>query len=788
MRPLQHTINTTTSGPRAKCDQVIFEALCKACEIVVGSRTTIAATANSSRFNLQIPEVAGVRSILSQYRLQLHVPLRLDVYYQHPEGSRELLERWCLEYKTVSSERFLQVEGLVTNDPMVQLTHVCKRVVLWLRTLYCWTRLLCTHAVGANCKQIGFSIYVNSDYSDDVTELTENQGFLSQFRGDGVVTTPYGELAWKVLYCPPSKLERLIPTVRSVVRIQTPPRSSSRPIPVAKQQVDARQQQFAPHSAPAARPPTYTERSQQKRLEAAQQQHQQLRQVGKSYDPHRLYHRSATGSTEQHHPLTLQRSNTSIGGQSPRRSPPVLPTQNPPERVMSGLSLALMMASNDDDYSGENSAIRAIDNLDKQPAHFKYQHDNGMNEHEDEETAEVKARRAALHQMPPHLLEQSSPVTAVMTGDYGYGYNNHIPWQKIHPSNSNPAVIQPQLLPSNSFGRTLSTSPASVTSSPMYAWQTPQTPPGAVFLGATPPVGNGLGHLIPPRNRLESKSITPPFQPRPAGFLHDAPSFYLDSQQQQPPSIRIFTSDLDTSSKDKTPSVPNAPMTSLDSLRSSPFQQQQQMLGLHPESRSSMLSSLSFAPGLGSDYSSNMTGHLGAVDLRRSLWGGASGAVIPSSLAGSAGLQQPSLFQQQDDYYSEEMPFAFEIPSPPAQFPFAGSQQKQSASNIKSSASSYLGNSSALASLAQKCAAPSHRLKLFEKQGNQPLAASGEQGPSDVSALQNDLVNSLADQLQEFRAFGESLHGRVLDPKSMGEEQLPGSGTSSASTPISLHS
>jgi Autophagy-related protein 13 len=258
VRPLQHTVNAATSGPRAKCDQVIFEALCKACEIIVGSRTTISATANSSRFNLQIPEVAGVRSILSQYRLQLHVPVRLDVYYQHPEGSRELLERWCLEYKTVSSERFLQVEGVVTNDPMVQLTHVCKRVVLWLRTLYCWTRLLPAQAVAAHSKQIGFSIYVNADYSDDVTELTANQGFLSQSRGNGVVTAPYGELAWQVLYCAPSKLERLMPTVRSVVRIQSPPRSHSRPIPMAaKQQVDTRQQQqFAPHSAPSTRPPT----------------------------------------------------------------------------------------------------------------------------------------------------------------------------------------------------------------------------------------------------------------------------------------------------------------------------------------------------------------------------------------------------------------------------------------------------------------------------------------------------------------------------------------------------
>ena len=48
-----------------------------------------------------------------------------------------------------------------------------------------------------------------------------------------------------------------------------------------QQPTDARhqqQQQFAPHSAPSARTPTYTGRSQQKRLEAAQQQRQQQQQ------------------------------------------------------------------------------------------------------------------------------------------------------------------------------------------------------------------------------------------------------------------------------------------------------------------------------------------------------------------------------------------------------------------------------------------------------------------------------------------------------------------------------
>jgi hypothetical protein len=80
--------NTTieTNGPRAKCDQVVFEAIAKAAEIVVGSRCWIDPTnmaiqqqqqqqpqlfynngngtsnvASSSRFNLFVVEVQGVR-------------------------------------------------------------------------------------------------------------------------------------------------------------------------------------------------------------------------------------------------------------------------------------------------------------------------------------------------------------------------------------------------------------------------------------------------------------------------------------------------------------------------------------------------------------------------------------------------------------------------------------------------------------------------------------------------------------------------------------------------------
>lgn len=84
MQPQQHAAGSSSSnnnnnnsllenGPRAKCDQVVFEAIAKAAEIVVGSRCwidgsggavmggAVAASSSSRRFNLLVPEVQGVR-------------------------------------------------------------------------------------------------------------------------------------------------------------------------------------------------------------------------------------------------------------------------------------------------------------------------------------------------------------------------------------------------------------------------------------------------------------------------------------------------------------------------------------------------------------------------------------------------------------------------------------------------------------------------------------------------------------------------------------------------------
>jgi Autophagy-related protein 13 len=817
--PMGGTTTTSaaaTSGPRAKCDQVIFECLCKACEIIVGSRAPQSSSSGSAsqRFNLQIPEIGGVRSILAQYRMQLHVPIRLDVYFQHaePDSSRELLERWCLEYRPCNAERFLNSEAVVTHDPMVQLTHVCKRIVLWLRTLYCWARLLpCRQIVavaasggsahgatrGGSSNNIGFAMYVKADGNDDLTDLTSNQGFSLQSRSNGVVTTPYGELTWQVYYN--TKLEHLIAKSKArtpSVRIQVPQQQQqqNRPLPMNSNSSSGNGHAvFAPHSAPTRPPLSYTERSQQKRLEAQQQQQKLMEQRqggGKSYDPRNMLYRrsqtSQTGDGEHHNIPILRRNNTSIGGQSsPARSSVCSNSDQPPERVLSGLSLALMMADNQDDKwceddDGGGAANKSSD--DGELIHLKDGDADRDEQEEEEATVEEQARRAALHELPPHyMLEQQHHFSASGTGagEYGYGYNNHIPWQKIHPSNTNPASVgggggstAGDYSPSTyaPFGRTLSSSPASLTS-PLHH-QTPPTPSGAAFLGATPPAVASMAHyLIPPRNRSNSThsregSVTPPFQPRPAGFLHEA----LQLEPTHPSPLKSTMASTPTSDRNR------PAMTSLDSLRSSPFQQSQAKLNLPPDSRSSLLSSL--VP----DHSASLYSCNPMLDSDK--WNFASSGLLPS-LMGSAG---PLQYHSLDHYANEEMPFAVDLPTPSSSSStlLQGSLSSNKQSRQLAPGALYLGNSSALASLAQQCSAP-HRLKFFEREERC--------GPTDPTAIENmtvDLVSSLAEQLQEMRAFGASLHieeqpGYAAETSG---DLMSGSGgnSSSTSTPISLRS
>lgn len=810
-----NSAETTATGPRAKCDQVVFEALSKACEMIVASRgeqqgnnsssgnNNGAAPGNSStvssRFNLTLPEHASVRQILQKWRRALHLPLRLDVYYQHPSSSsadgeaqppqRELLERWCLVYALPSSEEWMHYQqqqqqrsgynksatsgtNALSQDPIVQLRQVCKKIVIWLRTLYCMARLLpATAFLHAKSPNIGFSLYAVSEGTDDDIQL-QQQGFLCQpsapLKPSYVVGTPYGVLTWKVLTAEASVIQRLTGRHQRMQTWNMPATATvSRAIPIVQQQ----QQQAARdhinnnnngdafgseeyddedyHYYEHAMNHNHSQEIQNKNQYYQNNQHQQHGQtnhhggVPQSAPAHvsgsvwpaqkqapqngqgnangkggNLAYNSNVPPNTYHQPSQfrervsrqpnqqLQRRHTSIEetpGYDQKDSPsrPVPASSGEAKRVMSGLSLAMMTLeeknNNHNDDTADGNQVQG-----------------GTND----------KRRAALHQAPPHRrspqddsASNASPshyhhsnTTNMMSPpqplahrdssqEYGYAYNNHIPWQKIHPSTGNPTLQQRgESDLENSPGRT---TPSVLGTTPPPMLLNPSS------LNSNP--ASYGKHFLPPRSGNTGPPLTPPFPNRPSGFAAHAdpaaavPSYTLGGGGGASPPDGRLEVPQQHGAHDALPQ----PLTSLDLLHQSPF-------SWNPNAHGSMLSSLTMPDST-------------TLDLRRSLM----------------------MTHQPNDFFSglnggdwaEEMPFAVEdrMPTPSAPAPGESPAMEDLGS---------LGASAAVASLAQKCAT-SQRLQLFESKSG-----------SDM------MGDALASQLAEFRVFGATLSPNETTPSS----------------------
>lgn len=485
-------------------------------------------------------------TILQRWKRALHVPLRLDVYYQHPDARRELLERWCLEYAPKSGGG-----GVFHQDPIVQLRHVCKQIVIWLRSLYCISRMMPAQKLRApqnnkhqnnNNNNIGFSIYVVSEGNDDVSSLLTNQGFASQGQPHSVLT-PYGELGWRVFYAPKPMIQRLVPEFPAYPSCSSR-KAISQPIPMKQQQ----QQQHAPASPNTPQQimaHTHTDQNypfQQHLLQRRDSTPAPLTVQSAPSQRRMMYHRSHSDVVPHHYEEPIQKisNNNPIPMRSNSGVPSFIREQhntstddgNPPRKNLSALSLAMMQSDED-----------ANNNKDIPPA-----------QHEATTTDEAaEKRRAALHHAPPQFSPHTqspimSPIMkrslASATGEYGYGYNNHIPNLHRNPSNSSNH--------SNHNFNDMTRHSLSMSPSPLAT-----TPPGTGFLygGPTPP-SVVPSNLIPPRS-----AVTPPFV-RPMGFVGEPPS-----QPLPPPAESSQTTAA-------TPmSMLQQHTTSLDLLHSSPFQQ-----------------------------------------------------------------------------------------------------------------------------------------------------------------------------------------------------------------------
>ncbi|KAL7552683.1 hypothetical protein ACHAWF_015912 [Thalassiosira exigua] len=202
----------------------------------------------SSRFNIEVDEVPAVREVVRSWRGGIHVPLRLDVYYEHdgcfgemcrgdtgtdppPPPQRELLERWCVDYVPspsgdLGASSSYDRSSSSGGGGVSQLRRVCKRVVVLLRSLHCLTRMLPSHRLrcllishmsapggvavndgvlleggsagggaAAGWGSIGFSVYAGEPEAEPTLP---SPSFARQSLP--AIPTPYGSLRLSVMY------------------------------------------------------------------------------------------------------------------------------------------------------------------------------------------------------------------------------------------------------------------------------------------------------------------------------------------------------------------------------------------------------------------------------------------------------------------------------------------------------------------------------------------------------------------------------------------------------------
>jgi hypothetical protein len=806
------------------------------------------------------------RSILQRWKRALHVPLRLDVYYQHEDGQRELLERWCLEYAprmTAAGECNIIPRAFSTSDPIVQLRQVCKNIVIWLRTLYCWSRMLPAQALRKVTTQsslqnpnvpppIGFSIYVVSEGQDDVSGLMTNQGFHSQGQPHGVLT-PYGELGWKVFYAPKSVVQRLLlvsqagqPHYSSGVQ---PPTSQNDPSTATTVTMDMAQQ-YNNRATVATRGgttktqpiPMQQHPSQQQYAQQTYQQQYGTGGVARSapQQQNRLYRRSVSdydgangyshaGRSYHHRHQLLARMGKATSGdiderpfsghdedgddgngvsgngrpvyrpvesQPQRHQQPLSSAVNsrnkddrPPTKNLSALSLALMMS----DEQSASVLNHSLDTADETPDGSGGE-EGGTHEESTkgttttvEEAAAAEKRRAALHNAPPQLFTTNSPAAvaaspllrpsgltgaatggmgthhprvAAAAGEYGYAYNNHIPTLEqyhhhgsgpdtpVTPNASNTSsgpyqqhhVLHPPSVSATRMPLTMeaATNAPPGTYSPSFRPSTPlgttplgTTPPG-YLLGATPGTHLLVNALIPPRS-----SVTPPFV-RPMGFVGEPPSQPLPPSAASASNVQAATArmaELD--------SALHQHQTSLDLLHSSPFQ--------YPPSYAYY----------SIHNNNNVTSQTASAGSQLNHALDPNAAFLSDYYHRSAHMSSDdprlSVGQEIYDDFGDDMPFAVDAG---AGF---GSAAAQSASGGGAASSGHPTTGLAMmteASLvASMCTTAPKRLAMFDsKMGRSSVPGTTDHEQDEVR--NNDLsavMDSLADQLAEFKSFGASL-------------------------------
>ena len=749
-------------------------------------------------------------SILQRWKRALHVPLRLDVYYQHPDSQRELLERWCLEYAPGGGPSL----DFLSTDPIVQLRHVCKNIVIWLRTLYCFSHMLPAQALrklttsnnGGN-NPIGFSIYVVSEGQDDVSGLVSSQGFHSQGQPRSV-HTPYGELGWKVFYAPKASVQKLLP---EVVPYSSSYGETYASLDNRQHQQDHRQQQQRSYEQNAPQATTTQPIPMRNQEEQQRHHHQHIhhdhnnvgRQQGvvQSAPQHtgfdRLYRRSNSDVNEtaamhaaksyhhrrgmlmragraksgdlgiSHNELEgdstghnhrgyggLGRPNRTSNGDTDEDS------DRPPTKNLSALSLALMM-SDEQVQSIEGSSVNSSGADDEGSGHGNSNPNEGQPVIETE-TAAAEKRRQAFHSTPP----QFSAGVAAAAGEYGYAYNSHIP--AVHQANRGETIDSPTTPNASNtassqhhqqaYGTSVSSSYSSNNptrqrsgSSPSMRPSTPlgATPPGYLMSG-TPVMGGMVGGPTTPGGSAAATLIPPRSSVTPP-FVRPV-GFMVDPPQQPLPPAT--SSIQENSATDPTNATRKKEPTDLDTA----LQQHQTSLDLLHSSP------FQYPPGSFSFHNSGLHQQLFSA--------GEGGVLAPAAFmnefyhrtavppeehsftSGFPAAAGGSMASGQDIEYDDghEMPFAVDSGSL-SSHPVAAGTGGTSTHGL----ASMMNEASLVASM---CTAAPKRLAMFDSKSQ--TGNGGETGASGINGNTSGdnidtVMDSLASQLADFHSFGASL-------------------------------
>jgi hypothetical protein len=707
--------SSTSAGPRTQCDQIIYEAMVKACEIVVRGRcdertldpqgdqsrgilqrqhsdlpstqrsnygssisqqqqnqNQAAASqrgTNNSRFNLEIAEVPSVRQILSTWRQALHLPLRLDIYHEHYEDAglqqpqRELLERWCFDYTP-------------ENNGHVSLRTVCQRIVCALRSLHCLMRVLPANN-GEDCNT-GFGVARNVN----VGGTTTISGSGSRV-GYSIYTTEGGPCALPS----PSFAQKDLPSISTgygsfsmSVMYDATLQMRSEPIPI----------------------------------------------------------------------LAVQRMQQPVGAQIIKdyHSPPLQPLQSGGQgekRVMSGLSLAMM---------GEEENLEEHQLQQQQYHHEQVGHqiDTGFGE-DSLLPWGSPATRAAFH-LPPAYRE------GVHSG-YGYGYNG-----------AQLVTTEPEPQHLGSGGENLSISPSPLISTPPQAmWGKPrmgEVPSSIVDAADTDEEGMAKPFTNPTS-----------LQPSPSRSASQSASNFVMSSMGSSPANPLNLEKSTGPQRKRTSSSSSAmlpPVTSLDLLQKSPFSSKfaADTSGIERADSDGIAMPFILESYRDEMLTSSIPRMISADSrVRTSSIGGGSSSLLPSlgNLAISGGYHStgPYASRLSEGHYThnttidaDEMPFAVDDDFPligSASSPF-GAKSRSMWGSVKGEADgstnvfSEVNSSLAVSSLHQRCAHEGKpRLKLFESAHSLNITSKN----SDVDENTSNDYATIKEQLSDFRSFGASL-------------------------------